>query len=142
MSEPAMSESARSGPARSSRLSVGNVLLWALQVLLAAFMVYSGWSLFGDQFEGKFDEIGFGQWLRYVTGVLEIAGGLGLLVPRLCGLAALGVVGVMAGAVATELVVLGDPAGAVLPAVVVVSAAVVAWFRRDTVTALLQTFGK
>lgn len=137
MPEPAMPE-----PAMPRRSGVGNVLLWALQVLLAAFMIYSGWSLFGDQFVGKFDRIGFGQWLRYVTGVLEIAGGLGLLVPRLCGLAALGVAGVMAGAVATEAVILGDPAAAVLPAVVVAVAAVVAWFRRDTVKALLQAFGK
>jgi hypothetical protein len=126
----------------SNGMKVGNVLLWALQVLLAAFMVYSGWSLFGDQFAGKFDKIGFGQWLRYVTGVLEIAGGLGLLVPRLCGLAALGVVGVMVGAVATELVILGDPPAAVLPGTVVVLTAVVAWFRRDSVKALLQAFGK
>ncbi|ONI85464.1 DoxX family protein [Saccharothrix sp. ALI-22-I] len=122
--------------------TVGNVVLWALQVLLAAYFVYSGMSLLGDGFVGKFDKIGFGQWLRYVTGVLEIAGALGLLVPRLCGLAALGLVGVMAGAVATELFILGDTDGAVLPATLLALAAVVAWFRRDTVRALLQSFGK
>jgi putative oxidoreductase len=122
--------------------TVGNIALWALQVLLAAYFVYSGVSLLGDDFVGKFDRIGSGQWLRYVTGVLEIAGALGLLVPLLCGLAALGLVGVMTGAVFTELVVLGDSNGAVLPAVLLVLAAVVAWCRRDTVRALLQRFGK
>lgn len=118
--------------------AVGSGALWALRVLLAAYFAYSGISLFGDDFVGKFDRIGSGQWLRYVTGVLEVAGALGLLVPRLCGLAALGLVGVMAGAVVTELVVLGDPAGAVLPAILLGLAAVVAWCRRD----ILQRLGK
>ncbi len=132
-----------SGPTRTSVVrTVGNVVLWALQLLLAAYFVYSGVSLLGDDFVGKFDKIGFGQWLRYVTGVLELAGALGLLVPRLCGLAGLGLVGVMAGAVGTELVILGDTDGAMLPAILLALAAVVAWFRRDTVRALLQTFGK
>ncbi|WP_367131803.1 DoxX family protein [Saccharothrix sp. HUAS TT1] len=128
-----MSDTARVTSVRNT----GNLALWALQVLLAAYFVYSGISLLGDDFVGKFDKIGFGQWLRYVTGVLELAGALGLLVPRLCGLAALGLVGVMAGAVATELVLLNDPDGAVLPAVLLALAAVVAWFRRDTARQLL-----
>ncbi|MEU4743338.1 DoxX family protein [Actinosynnema sp. NPDC023658] len=122
--------------------TVGNVVLWVVQVLPAAYFAYSGVSLLGDDFVGKFDRIGLGQWLRYVTGVLELAGALGLLVPRLCGLAAVGLVGVMTGAVATELLILGDPDGAVLPAVLLVVAAVVAWARRDTARALLQRLGK
>ncbi|NUT52144.1 MAG: DoxX family protein [Saccharothrix sp.] len=130
-----MSEVAGTNAVRTA----GTVLLWALQVLLAAYFAYSAVSLFGDDFVGKFDRIGFGQWLRYATGALELAGALGLLVPRLCGLAALGLVGVMAGAVATELVLLGDTDGAVLPAVLLLAAAVVAVARRGTIA---QAFGK
>ena len=133
-----MSDAVRANAVRN----VGNIALWALQVLLAAYFVYSGVSLLGDDFVGKFDRIGSGQWLRYVTGVLELAGALGLLVPRLCGLAAVGLAGVMTGAVATELVILGDSEGAVLPALLLVLAAVVAWLRRDTIRAVLQRFGK
>ncbi len=123
---------------------VGNIVLWVAQIALAAYFVYSGYLLFGDNFVKKFDEIGFGQWLRYLTGTLEIAGALGLLVPRLCGLAALGLVGVMAGAVGTELFLLarGD---AKLPALLLPAAAVIAFFRRDTIRALLAQlprFGK
>lgn len=112
-----------------------NTVLWVVQVLLAAYFVYSAFGLFGDDFVKKFDEIGFGHWLRYLTGGLELAGALGLLIPRLCGLAALGLVGVMVGAVGTELFLLakGD---AFLPAALGLLAAVVAWFRRDTVLAL------
>jgi uncharacterized membrane protein YphA (DoxX/SURF4 family) len=131
-----MSDTAR------TNLRIADVALWVLQVLLAAYFVYSGVSLLGDDFVGKFDKIGSGQWLRYVTGVLEIAGALGLLVPRLCGLAASGLVGVMAGAVVTELFILGDTDGAVLPGMLLVLAAVVALGRRGTIRALLQSFGK
>ncbi|MFE2754102.1 DoxX family protein [Actinosynnema sp. NPDC059335] len=133
-----MSDAARVDVARG----VGNVVLWVAQVGLAAYFAYSGVSLLGDDFVGKFDRIGLGQWLRYVTGVLELAGALGLLVPRLCGLAAAGLAGVMAGAVATELVILRDTGGAVLPAALLAVAAVIAWFRRDAVRAAVQRFGK
>ena len=121
---------------RSTALTIGNIALWILQIALAAYFVYSGYLLFGDDFVKKFDEIGFGQWLRYVTGVLEIAGAIGLLIPRLCGLAALGLVCVMIGASATELFLLakGD---AQLPLILLVASAVVAAGRWDTVKALL-----
>jgi len=29
-----------------------------------------------------FDNVGVGQWLRYVTGFLELTAGIGLLIPR------------------------------------------------------------
>ncbi|PRX51093.1 DoxX-like protein [Prauserella shujinwangii] len=121
---------------RTAGARAGEIVLWILQVLLAAYFVYSATLLFGDDFVRKFDEIGFGQWLRYLTGVLELAAAIGLLVPRLCGLAALGLCGVLVGAVGTELFLLAD-GDAVLPAILLVPAAVVAWFRRDTVRALL-----
>lgn len=122
----------RSGTART----VGEVALRALQLLLAAYFAYSGYQLFGDDFAVKFDEIGVGHWLRYLTGVLEIAGAVGLLIPRLSGLAALGLAGVMLGAVGTELFLL-ERGSAVLPAILLLLAATVAWFRRDAVIALL-----
>jgi uncharacterized membrane protein YphA (DoxX/SURF4 family) len=121
--------------------SVGNVVLWVVQALLAAFFVYSGLMLFGDGVIDKFDEIGVGQWLRYVTGALEIAGAIGLVIPRLCGLAALGLSGVMAGAVVTELFLLAE-GGAVLPAVLLVVCLVVAFLRRDTILELLARLRK
>ena len=36
--------------------------------------------------------------IRYLTGVLEIGTALGLLVPRVCGIAALALAGIMGGA--------------------------------------------
>ena len=80
---------------------------------------------------------GIGQWFRYVVGALELAGGVGLLVPRLAGLAALGLVGLMIGAGYTQVVVLQNPVFVITPIILGVLAAVVAWGRRDSVARLL-----
>jgi hypothetical protein len=111
-----------------------------MQVLLAAYFAYSASLLFGDGLAGKFDEIGFGQWLRYLTGALELGGAIGLVIPFLSGLAGLGLAGVMAGAVGTELFLLtrGD---AMLPAVLGGLAVVVAVARWNTVRAALARAG-
>ena len=109
-----------------------DVLMWTIQVLLAAYFVYSAALLFGDGLVGKFTEIGLGQWLRYLTGVLELAGAIGLVIPFLSGLAALGLTGVMAGAVATERFLL-DNGDASLPAMLGGLALAIAVARRNTI---------
>jgi putative oxidoreductase len=106
-----------------------DVFMWTVQVLLAAYFVYSAALLFGDSLVGKFTEIGAGQWFRYVTGVLELAGAIGLVVPFVSGLAALGLTGVMAGAVGTELFLLAN-GDALMPALLgglVLAIAVARW---------------
>jgi len=113
-----------------------DVLMWTIQVLLAAYFVYSAALLFGDGLVGKFTEIGFGQWLRYLTGVLELAGAVGLVIPFLSGLAALGLTGVMAGAVATELFLL-DNGEASLPAMLGGVALAIVVSRRNTIRAAI-----
>jgi uncharacterized membrane protein YphA (DoxX/SURF4 family) len=65
-----------------------------------------------------FADIGIGQWFRIVVGALELAGAIGVLVPRLAWLAALGLAGVMAGAVVTNVAVIGE--NPTLPAVLLV----------------------
>lgn len=114
----------------------GNIMAWVLQGLLAVYYLYSAYTLvFTDDHVRKFDEIGFGQWYRYTPGVLEIAGAIGLLIPVLCGLAALGLTGLMVGAVFTE-IFLVEKGDAILPALLLVICAVLAWYRRDTIRAL------
>src|ERR1700761_3627556 len=71
------------GTRRSRAARIG---LWTLQVLLALmFAVGSGApKLLGESYAVQiFAEMGTGQWLRIVVGLLEVAGGVGLLVPRL-----------------------------------------------------------
>jgi uncharacterized membrane protein YphA (DoxX/SURF4 family) len=122
----------------TARDGVVNIVLWIVQIALAAYIVYSGYTLFSSSNIPKFDEIGVGQWLRFVTGVLEIAGGIGLLIPLLCGLAALGLTLVMIGAVITELFLVAN-GGPVLPLILLVLFAAVAFLRRDTITRLLRS---
>src|SRR5437763_7994256 len=108
-----------------------NVGVWILQIGAAAMFLMAGFlKLSADpQMVGLFDAIGLGQWFRYVTGSLEVLGAIMLLVPRLSGLGALLLVGVMLGAVPTHLFVVG---GNPLPAIVLlIVTGVVAWGRRE-----------
>src|SRR5215211_7221893 len=74
-----------------------------------------------------FATIGLGQWFRYVVGALEIAGAVGVLIPRFSGLAALGLVCLMAGATLTNVLVFG--ASPLLPLVLLAVGVLVAWGR-------------
>jgi uncharacterized membrane protein YphA (DoxX/SURF4 family) len=115
-------------PTASGRRVV-NVAVWALQVLLALMFAMAGLAkVSGDPaMVEMFATIGIGQWFRYVVGALELAGAVGVLVPRLSGLAALGLVWLMVGATLTNLFVLG--ASPLLPIGLLVTSAVVAWGR-------------
>ena len=88
---------------------------------------------------GLFDAIGVGQWFRYVTGSLEVLGVILLLIPRLSGLGALLLVGVMLGAVATHLIVVGgSPLGALILLIVT---GIIAWGRHQRTMNLLAEIG-
>lgn len=122
-------------PHMSQQTSLGskivNVVVWILQIALALEFFRNGSALFTDQFVAKFDDIGFGQWFRYFTGVLEIAAAVGLLIPRICGFAALALAGIMAGAALTEifLVTNGGFDDARLPIIYMLWALAIAAYR-------------
>lgn len=115
-----------------------NIVLWVLQVLLAiAFLVFGMGKLAGaEQASAVFDEIGAGDWLRYLIGALEIAAAIGLLIPLLAGLAAFGLVALMVGAIVTEIAIDGF---VVLPLALLVIAGIIAWGRRDSVSRVAAT---
>jgi putative oxidoreductase len=62
-----------------------------------------------------------------VVGALEIVGAVGVLVPPFSGLAALGLLCLMAGATLTNIIVLG--ASPLLPLVLLAASVLVAWGR-------------
>ncbi len=109
-----------------NRGRAANVALWALRALLAVVFAMAGLAkVFGDPaMVEMFATVGVGQWFRYVVGALEILGAVGVLIPRLSGPAALGLVCLMAGAALTNLFVLG--ASPLLPLGLLVAGAVVA----------------
>src|SRR2546430_16440664 len=77
----------------------GNILGWILAVLLAIEFTFAGGvKLIGSRaMVQEFARIGMGQWLRYVTGILEVSGAIGLLFPKYRFWAALQIAAVMAG---------------------------------------------
>jgi len=111
---------------------------WTLQAIIAAaFLAAGAAKLAGVPFMvDLFNQIGLGQWFRVVTGVVEIAGAVALLVPGLASIGALWLGGTMVGAVATHLFVLHTSP---VPAIVLgVLNALVVYLRRDELAALLH----
>jgi putative oxidoreductase len=82
-----------------------------------------------------FDHIGFGQWFRYVTGSVEIIGGLLLLAPRTAMVGAALLLVTMVCAILTHLVLIGgNPAPAF---VLVILNAAILWLRRAQIAQLI-----
>lgn len=71
---------------------------------------------------------GLPAWTMFVVGGLEVVGALGLWVPRVQGLAALGLVALMIGAIVTHLRV-GEIPYALVPLLLSGLTAVLAWMR-------------
>ena len=138
MSDTRVTNGTPAAPATSRRLAV-NLALWALQAVLALMFAMAGFAKVGGDptMVDMFATIGVGQWLRYLVGALEIAGAIGVLVPRLSGLASLGLVCLMVGATLTNLFVLG--ASPLLPLALLVASPLVAWGGRERT--LLGRFG-
>jgi putative oxidoreductase len=136
MVEP-LTEGRRAGPTGK----IVNVVLWVLQIAAALMFLMAGFSklLGNEQMVGLFALIGFGQWFRYLTGTLEVAGAILLLIPRTSGLGALMLVGVMAGAIVTHLFIVGG--SPVMAIILFVVTGVVAWGRRQRTMSLLTGSG-
>ena len=123
---------------RPTTARAANAGLWTLQVLLAAVYAFSAYGkLTADaQNVAGFEAMGLGTTGMYLIGALELAGAIAMFVPRLTGLAALGFVALMTGAVVFTWAILGA-AFVAIPAVTGVVAAVVAWGRRDSTRRLV-----
>ena len=105
-------------------------IVWGVRILLAlAFGAAGIAKLAGaQQMIQVFDAIGFGQWFRYATGVVEVGGALLLLVPATGFLGGLLLAVTMIFGVATHLVLIGgNPAPAMVLALL---SAFVTWRLR------------
>ncbi|HMC55611.1 MAG TPA: DoxX family protein [Gemmatimonadaceae bacterium] len=103
---------------------------WVQRAIIAAFFVIAGLDKFSDAPTSTwvkiFATIGFGQWFRIATGVIEIGGGALYLFPKTCKFGAVLLASAMLGAIIAHLTVLRDPIaiiirGAILVAIVLVA---------------------
>jgi putative oxidoreductase len=115
-------------PAASGKVRL--ITMWILSGLLAlAFLAAGGAKLAGAAAMVElFDKVGLGQWFRYFTGMLEVAGAIGLLISRYAFYAAILLALVMVGATIANLTVLGaSPAPTV---VLLVLSGIIVWLRK------------
>lgn len=95
---------------------------------LGAFMLLASYpKLIGaEQLLENFKNWGYPDWFHYPIGALELLGGIGLFLPKFRKWAALGIIGLMMGAVYTHVVPEAMPSkslaaiGVILAAVVVI----------------------
>lgn len=114
-----------------SRL-IWSILAWMLTVVLLIIFTFAGGVklVSTPAMVQEFARIGLGQWFRYLTGILEVSGAIGLLIPRMRFWAALQIAIVMVGATITNIAVLHLPQLAGLTAVLLPMALALAWLRR------------
>ena len=104
---------------------------WFLRGAIGGAFAIFGWEKFDahSMWPEFFQQVGFGQWFRYFTGVVEILAGVLILIPRtaVAGLALAAVT--MAGAAGVHIFVLGHPGNSVIPAAFFIGLATF-WFSR------------
>ncbi len=111
---------------------MGMMMLWALQIALAAFFLLAGVVKVAgaEQITRNFREWGYGDGFRIFVGILESLGGLGLLFPFFCAVSGLILMVLMGGAFYTHLAA-GEGFATASPALVLaLLLAVLVYFRR------------
>lgn len=114
---------------------VRHVLAWVASIVLAVIFLSEGSAKFPESrmWVRIFDQIGFGQWFRYFTGVVEIGGAVLLLIPRTRMWGAMVLAFTMCGALLVHVFVMGispPTIGVVLLLVVLVAIGLDAKRRR------------
>jgi uncharacterized membrane protein YphA (DoxX/SURF4 family) len=118
-----------------------SIVTWIVRALLALAFVSAGAAkLIGvEAMVMVFDQIGVGQWFRYLTGLIEVAGAILVVTPAFGLLGALLLACTMVGAVLSHLVLIG---GSAIPALVLgLLAGFVVYRLRGDVDSLRQRLG-
>lgn len=126
--------------------TIRNRVLWTLQILLGLFFVIASGGpklIMPNTLVDNAPEnltIPFG--LLIFIGVVEVAGGIGLMVPRLSALAAAGLSVLTVLAAGTQAFIADKPAMAIFPLVLAAIFAWLAYERRATITDLRNSFAR
>lgn len=115
-----------------------NVILWILQIGFALVFLMAGVvKLLNEPMMVEvFAKAGFGQWLRYVVGVIEVGAALMLLIPKLVPFGALLLICTMVATIIAHLTILGESAS--LPIILLLLNALILWGRREKLAVLFS----
>ena len=114
----------------AARTAAVSEVAWAFQILAATQFFLTGLDKLSDApvMVQLFGAVGFGQWFRYVTGIIEVVSAVLLLVPRVAAIGAALLAMTMIGALIAHFTVLPFPP--VKPIILLVMMGVVFWVRR------------
>ncbi|MFE9580993.1 DoxX family protein [Nocardia sp. NPDC006044] len=125
---------------------VRNRVLWTLQIVLGLFFIIASGGpklvIPNTLMENAPANLTIPFGLLIFIGVAEVAGGIGLLVPRLSALAAAGLSIVTVLAAATQAFLAGQPAMALFPLALAAIFAWIAYERRATVADLRDSLSR
>ncbi|MGW1739696.1 DoxX family protein [Nocardia sp. NPDC001965] len=125
---------------------IRNRVLWTLQILLGLFFIIASGGpklvIPNSLTENAPENLTIPFGLLIFIGVVEVAGGIALMVPRLSALAAAGLSVLTVLAAGTQAFLAGEPAMAIFPLVLAAIFAWIAYERRATVTDLRKTFSR
>lgn len=104
---------------------------WFVRLIGGAFFGIAGAEKFSTDphWLHLFRTIGAGEWFRYLTGVVEIAGAVLVLIPRTATAGLLVLAATMAGAAAIVAVVLHAPSDALFPGFIMLALVAFAFVR-------------
>ncbi|MFD3509713.1 DoxX family protein [Nocardia sp. NPDC058666] len=121
---------------------IRNRVLWTLQIVLGLFFIIASGGpklvIPNTLMENAPENLTIPIGLLIFIGVAEVAGGIGLMVRRVSGLAAAGLSVLTVLAAATQAFIADKPAMAIFPLVLAAIFAWIAYERRDTITALVR----
>jgi putative oxidoreductase len=117
------------------------VTSWFFQIALAVFFVMAGsMKVAGTAaISERFQAWGYGEGFLVLIGAVETLGGVGLLIPRIVALAAIGLMAVMGGALYTHLIHAEGMKAATPALILIVLLGVVTYFRWGTLQGFLRT---
>lgn len=124
------------------------IILWIVKILAAIILLQTLFFKFTAAPESVeiFTRVGIEPYGRIGTGVLELIAAILILIPSTAYLGAGLALGLMLGAIGTHLVILGvvvmDDGGQlfIYAVLVAISAAIILWFEREKITAILNRF--
>lgn len=121
---------------------IRNRVLWTLQVVLGLFFIIASGGpklvIPNMLMENAPENLTIPLGLLIFIGVVEVAGGIGLMVPRVSALAAAGLSVLTVLAAATQAFIADAPSMAIFPLVLAAIFAWIAYERRATVSSLVR----